>query len=67
MRLNLEDYSKLFVRPVVVVTTVSKNGVPNAAPFSMNTPLSLNLRCMGFRAIQGMIRGETSRIRRSLL
>ncbi len=48
MRLRLEDFSKLFVRPVVVVTTVSKNGVPNAAPFSMNTPISVDPPLYGF-------------------
>lgn len=53
MRLNPEDYSKLFVRPVVVVTTVSKNGVPNAAPFSMNTPLSFEPPLYGFSCHPG--------------
>ena len=34
MQLETDEFYKLLVRPTVVVTTVSANGVPNAAPFS---------------------------------
>ncbi len=42
MELEVEAFSKLLVRPVVVVTTVSESGIPNAAPFSLNTPVSFD-------------------------
>jgi len=34
MRLKEKEFYKLLVRPTVVTTTLSKNAVPNAAPFS---------------------------------
>ncbi len=40
MRLDQKDFAKLLVRPTVVITTVSRNGIPNAAPFSFNSPVA---------------------------
>jgi flavin reductase (DIM6/NTAB) family NADH-FMN oxidoreductase RutF len=40
MRLENDVFYKLLVRPTVVITTVSANGVPNAAPFSWCSPLA---------------------------
>ena len=48
MKLSTKDYPKLLVRPVIVVTTISKNGVPNAAPFSFNSPISFEPPLYGF-------------------
>jgi|Deesub1362A_J573_1020465.scaffolds.fasta_scaffold00322_34 flavin reductase (DIM6/NTAB) family NADH-FMN oxidoreductase RutF len=36
------DFYKLLARPVVVVSTISPEGVPNAAPFSFCTPISFD-------------------------
>jgi flavin reductase (DIM6/NTAB) family NADH-FMN oxidoreductase RutF len=36
----MADFYRLVARPTVVVTTVSKRGVPNAAPFSFNSPMA---------------------------
>ncbi|KAF5431865.1 NADH-FMN oxidoreductase RutF, partial [Candidatus Methanophagaceae archaeon] len=38
MELEVNTFPKLLVRPVVVITTISEKGIPNAAPFSLNTP-----------------------------
>jgi flavin reductase (DIM6/NTAB) family NADH-FMN oxidoreductase RutF len=40
VKLNLKEFYKLLVRPTVVVSTVSPNGVSNAAPFSWNSPMA---------------------------
>ena len=40
MRLENDEYYKLLVRPTVVITTISANGVSNAAPFSWCSPLA---------------------------
>ena len=40
MKLNLEEYYKLLVRPTVVISTISLNGITNAAPFSWNSPMA---------------------------
>ncbi len=40
MELKPEQFTKLLVRPVVIITTVSADGKVNAAPFSFNTPVS---------------------------
>ena len=42
MEPGVNAYPKLLVRPVVVITTVSDNGIPNAAPFSFNSPISFD-------------------------
>ena len=40
MILDTKDYYKLLVRPTVVISTISSNGVSNAAPFSWNSPIA---------------------------
>jgi len=40
MKLDLKDFGKLLVRPTVVISTVSANGISNAAPFSFNSPVA---------------------------
>ena len=40
MELDLKDFYKLTVRPTIVVSTVSPNGVSNAAPISFNSPVT---------------------------
>lgn len=40
MKLNLREFYKLLVRPTVVISTISSNGVSNAAPFSFNSPVA---------------------------
>lgn len=40
MKLDTREFYKLLVRPTVVVSTVSPNGISNAAPFSWNSPLA---------------------------
>jgi len=40
MKLDLKEFYKLLVRPTVVVSTISPNGVSNAAPFSWNSPMA---------------------------
>ena len=42
MKLELKEFYKLLVRPTVVITTISRNGVSNAAPFSWNSPMASN-------------------------
>jgi|Deesub1362A_J573_1020465.scaffolds.fasta_scaffold00105_22 flavin reductase (DIM6/NTAB) family NADH-FMN oxidoreductase RutF len=42
MRLKPKDFMKLLIRPVIVVSTISKEGVSNAAPFSFNSPVSFS-------------------------
>lgn len=37
MKLNLKVFYKLLVRPTVVISTVSPNGISNVAPFSWNS------------------------------
>jgi len=38
MNLDLTEFYKLLVRPTVIISTVSPNGISNAAPFSFNSP-----------------------------
>lgn len=40
MKLDLKEFYKLLVRPTVVISTVSPNGVSNATPFSWNSPMA---------------------------
>ena len=40
MKLGLSEFYKLLVRPTVVISTVSPNGISNAAPFSWNSPMA---------------------------
>ncbi len=48
MRLKKEEFYKMLVRPTVVVTTISKNGIPNAAPFSWTSPITTKPPLFGF-------------------
>ncbi|MHC1569307.1 MAG: flavin reductase family protein [Candidatus Syntropharchaeia archaeon] len=48
MELKPSDYPKLLVRQVVVITTISKEGIPNAAPFSFSSPISFDPPLFGF-------------------
>lgn len=48
MRLKEREFYKLLVRPTVVITTISKNGIPNAAPFSWTSPISTKPPKFGF-------------------
>jgi len=41
------EFYKLFVRPTIVVTTVSKRGIPNAAPFSFCSPIRFSPPLVG--------------------
>jgi flavin reductase (DIM6/NTAB) family NADH-FMN oxidoreductase RutF len=43
-----EEFYKVLVRPTVVITTISKNGIPNAAPFSWASPISTKPPLFGF-------------------
>ena len=40
MKLELTEFYKLLVRPTVVISTISSNGISNAAPFSWNSPMA---------------------------
>ena len=40
MKLELQDFYKLLVRPTVVISTISPRGASNAAPFSWNSPMA---------------------------
>lgn len=51
MLLKNREYTKVSVRPTVVITTVSKRGIPNAAPFSFNSPCSFNPPLFGFGSL----------------
>lgn len=42
MKIDPLGFFKLNVRPTVVVSTISTGGVSNAAPFSFNTPISID-------------------------
>lgn len=42
------DFSKLVSRPCIVVSTLSSNGVSNAAPFSFNSPATTKPPMYGF-------------------
>jgi flavin reductase (DIM6/NTAB) family NADH-FMN oxidoreductase RutF len=42
VRINPKEFYKLLLRPVVVVSTISKEGKSNAAPFSFNSPISFS-------------------------
>ncbi len=48
MELETKAFPKLLVRPVVVVTTISERGISNAAPFSLNSPISFDPPLYGF-------------------
>jgi flavin reductase (DIM6/NTAB) family NADH-FMN oxidoreductase RutF len=37
---KLKDFYRLIARPTVVISTVSPRGIPNAAPFSFNSPMA---------------------------
>ena len=40
MNLDLKEFFSLMVRPTVVISTISPNGVSNAAPFSFCSPVA---------------------------
>jgi len=40
MKVDLEEYHKLIVRPTVVISTASPNGFSNAAPHSWSSPMA---------------------------
>lgn len=40
MELDLKEFYKLMARPTIVVSTISPNGVSNAAPISFNSPMT---------------------------
>ena len=40
MKLELQNFYKLLVRPTVVVSTISPRQISNAAPFSWNSPMA---------------------------
>jgi flavin reductase (DIM6/NTAB) family NADH-FMN oxidoreductase RutF len=42
------DFSKMLLRPCIVVSTVSPGGVSNAAPFSFNSPATTKPPMYGF-------------------
>jgi flavin reductase (DIM6/NTAB) family NADH-FMN oxidoreductase RutF len=48
MIMDTNKYHKLLVRPVVVISTISKKGISNAAPFSFNSPISFDPPLYGF-------------------
>jgi len=48
MELEAKSFPKVLVRTVVVITTVSVRGIPNAAPFSFNSPISFEPPLYGF-------------------
>ena len=48
MMVNTNKYHRLLTRPVVVISTISKKGISNAAPFSFNSPISFNPPLYGF-------------------
>lgn len=40
MEIHSKDFYKLLARPTIVVSTISPNGVSNAAPISFNSPMT---------------------------
>jgi flavin reductase (DIM6/NTAB) family NADH-FMN oxidoreductase RutF len=44
----IADFNKMMSRPCVVISTISKNGVSNAAPFSFNSPATTKPPMYGF-------------------
>jgi flavin reductase (DIM6/NTAB) family NADH-FMN oxidoreductase RutF len=48
MELERKAFPKLLVRTVVVITTISEQGIANAAPFSFNSPISFEPPLYGF-------------------
>ena len=42
------DFSKMLLRPCIIVSTVSENGISNAAPFSFNSPATTKPPMYGF-------------------
>jgi len=48
MKLEAKNYYRLLVRTVGIVTTISRDGKVNAAPFSFNTPISFSPPLYGF-------------------
>jgi len=42
------DFSKMLLRPCIVVSTISSRGVSNAAPFSFNSPATTKPPMYGF-------------------
>jgi flavin reductase (DIM6/NTAB) family NADH-FMN oxidoreductase RutF len=36
----LKDFYRLIARPTIVISTISNNGIPNAAPFSFSSPMA---------------------------
>ncbi len=53
MELHQVNFYKLNVRSCVVVTTVSKRGISNAAPFSFNSPISFSPPLFGISCNPG--------------
>lgn len=41
VKLDLKEFYKLLVRPTVVISPVSPNGISNAAPFSFCSPVAI--------------------------
>lgn len=48
MKLVDVNFSKMLLRPCIVVSTISENGVSNAAPFSFNSPATTKPPMYGF-------------------
>jgi flavin reductase (DIM6/NTAB) family NADH-FMN oxidoreductase RutF len=48
MEIMSVDFSKMLLRPCIVVSTISENGVSNAAPFSFNSPATTKPPMYGF-------------------
>jgi flavin reductase (DIM6/NTAB) family NADH-FMN oxidoreductase RutF len=53
MKINPTWFYRLNVRPTVVVSTVSKKGISNAAPFSFNSPISIDPPLFGISSQPG--------------
>jgi len=48
LKLAGKEFYKVCVRPTVVIATISRNGIPNAAPFSWTSPVSSEPPRFGF-------------------
>ncbi len=48
MILKNHEFYKLLARATVIITTISPRGIPNAAPFSFNMPVSFHPPIFGF-------------------
>jgi flavin reductase (DIM6/NTAB) family NADH-FMN oxidoreductase RutF len=51
MNIDTSKYTKLIPRPTIIVSTISDNGVSNAAPFSFNCPISFTPPLYGFSSV----------------